>query len=728
MADIRPDTQNRVQLRPVTDAKLEAQDFGQEKIGRGLAGFGQNLSQVAQDWDDINAIHDEAAVKKIDTEVLAAIAEARRAVANAKGEQALTAGETYKTAIDNIRKDALSKLTNDRQKRMFTDVFERRAVVDYDAVQSHLDKETRTFAVDSGGARAKEMAFRAVDNWDNPEEFDRSIVSVVNEVEAIGRLQGKDEQMRKVDKDEAVSGVYAGVVERLAVDDPLKALDYLNTHAGKITPDMETKLRQRLHASVEEARVDTDVNMIIGNITSGAYGIASEGAANVPAVDSAKVEQTMAVNSNPLREKGKTRVKGGQFGAPRDGGTREHGGLDYPAPAGTPVFPRLHGKVIEVDRAGKTDAGYYVKIKYADGHVGSYAHLRSVTVAPGDDVDANTVIGGVGGTGKGGKTSYGNHLHEVIRGPDGNAINPENYKPKPVAGEAATPSYTPKYDGERVNLEAAYADVERLATENGWSPTYKRKVLAGIDEFARRQDSIRNRAYDAADEIAAEAVVGIIKSGGDLTDPVRQIPNFGDLSPDAQLRYLSQAETIKARQAAAAAAAAEAANKARIEGNYSTFLEISSMADTNPAKFMQLPIDSLRGSFPESDWKALKKRQEEYRQQGTYRPQLAPERSKVSGLVNTVLGDAKINPKKLADPTSVDAKRKTYLVEEAMRQIDAYQQSGQKMTDAQINDLVLKPLLRKVIVQSPGFFGDSEEEMPWYQAQMEGYTSARIAD
>jgi len=557
VADIRPDTQNRVQLRPVTDAKLEAQDFGQEKIGRGLAGFGQNLAQVAQDWDDINAIHDEAAVKKIDTEVLAATAEARRAVANAKGEQALTAGETYKTSIDSIRKDALSKLTNDRQKRMFTDVFERRAVVDYDAVQSHLDKETRTFAVDSGSARAKEMALRAVDNWDNVEEFDRSIVSVVNEVDAIGRLQGKDEQMRKVDKDEAVSGVYAGVVEQLAVDDPLKAHDYLNAHAGKITPDMETKLRQRLHASVEEARVDTDVNLIISNITSGSYGIASEGAVNVPAPDMTKAEATMAVNSHPLRDKGGASVKGGQFGAPRDGGSRTHIGRDTPAGAGTPVFPHMHGRVVEVDTAGKTDAGYYVKVKYVDGYTASYSHLRNVNVAPGDDVDANTVVGGVGGTGKGGKHAYGNHLHEVIRDPNGKVIDPESYKPKAVAGAPGKPGYTPKYDGERVNLEAAYADVERLAVENGWSPTYKRKVLAGIDEFARRQDSIRDRAYDAADEAATEVMVGIIKSGGDLTDPVRQIPNFGDLSPDSQLRYLGQAETTKARIASAAAAAAD---------------------------------------------------------------------------------------------------------------------------------------------------------------------------
>ncbi|MGL4232697.1 MAG: M23 family metallopeptidase [Casimicrobium sp.] len=727
MADIRPDTQNRVQLRPVTDAKFEAQDFGAEKIGRGLAAFGQGLQQVAQDVADIEAIHDEAAVKRVDTEALAAEAAARRDVINATGEAALSAREGYDGRVSSIREEALSKLRNDRQKRMFTDVFTRRNVADLDTVQRHVDKETRTYAVESAGARARELGNRAIDNYSNPEEFDKSILSVVSEIETIGLLQGRDAQMRKLDKDEAVSGVYAGVVDMLAVDDPLGAHEYLNTYAAQILPDLVTKLRQRLHSSVEEARVDTDVNAIISNITAGAYGNTAEGTTNVPAVDPAKADAVATVNSNPLREKGKTRVRGGQFGAPRDGGARAHNGLDYPAPAGTPVYPRIHGKVVEVDTVGKTNAGFFVRVQYDDGHTASYSHLRNVNVAPGDRVDTNTVLGGVGGTGKGGKPVYGNHLHEVVRGPDGALIDPEKYKPKATKGDAATPGYKPKYDGEWVNLEAAYADVERLAEENQWSPTYKKKVLAGVDDYARRQDLIRDRAFDAADDAASETLVEIIRGGGDLTDPVKQIPNFQNLSPASQMRLINQAESTKASIAAANAAAAAAANKATIEGNYSAYLDLEMMAESNPDQFMKVPLDGLRGSFPESDWKRLKKTQEEYRRQGTYRPQLAPERSKVSSLISSVLGDAGINPKNLKDPKSQDAKRRAYLITEAMREIDAYNQGGTKLTDEQIMELVIKPKLRKVVVEIPGFFGTNEEEMPWYQATMEGYSSARVA-
>jgi murein DD-endopeptidase MepM/ murein hydrolase activator NlpD len=55
-------------------------------------------------------------------------------------------------------------------------------------------------------------------------------------------------------------------------------------------------------------------------------------------------------------------------------------------------------------------AGTYVVIKHSDGTSSLYAHMSSVDVSVGDDVDAGRVIGRVGQTGR----AFGPHLHFEI--------------------------------------------------------------------------------------------------------------------------------------------------------------------------------------------------------------------------------------------------------------------------------------------------------------------------
>lgn len=715
MADIRPDTQNRVQLRPVTDAKLEAQDFGQEKIGRGLAGFGQNLTQVAQDWDDINAIHNEAAVKETDNGALAKELALIREIESLKGKDALLANERYAERMDAIRKDALSKLTNDRQKRMFTDVFDRRAISNNDRVSRFATKVTFDYNIAATEGQIDTHIARAADVYDeaDPSEFDASVLTIINATKQRGALKGNDDDMTKADVEKFVGSAYAAVVERIAVEDAIKARKFIDAHAGKLPADVETKLRVRLQPAWLEMRAEEVADAAIAGVADLGLNSAVEDVTAAEGVkpDPAKTEENLKINQWPLRDYGKSRVKGGQFGAPRDGGTRAHGGLDYPAPSGTPVLPRLRGKVIEVDTVGKTDAGFYVKVKYADGHVGSYSHLRNINVNPGDDVDTDTVIGGVGGTGKGGKSAYGSHLHEVIRGPDGKAINPENYKPKGVLADPAQQGYGPKYDGNTVDIKAAYALIEKQYQQGDISLALRKEAMRAIDDRARREDVVKDREYDAARDQAAEAIVGILESGGTLLDPAKQIPNWADQHPDFKIQLLGQAQSnIAARDAAAKAAA--------VEGSFEHYLTVLGMANTAPSDFLALDLTEYKDRYSKAQYQRLVEIQTQYRQQGTYRPELAPSLSRVNGLLAPFFKEADIDAKEAArDPRSVAAKRKTYLTDLVLSEIDARQQAGRKMSDSEIIVEIVRPQLRRVVSETPWLFTTRKTEMPWYEAE-----------
>ena len=100
----------------------------------------------------------------------------------------------------------------------------------------------------------------------------------------------------------------------------------------------------------------------------------------------------------------------------------KHAGIDYHASKGTPVVLAQAGKIVKT-HTGCGDAhdakgapidsncgggwGNHVQIRFDDGAYCIFAHFTDVSVSPGQEVEAGTVIGTVGDTGQ----SYGAHLH-----------------------------------------------------------------------------------------------------------------------------------------------------------------------------------------------------------------------------------------------------------------------------------------------------------------------------
>lgn len=109
------------------------------------------------------------------------------------------------------------------------------------------------------------------------------------------------------------------------------------------------------------------------------------------------------------------------FGDSRDGGHREHAGIDFAAGEGTPVRAAFSGTVTRVSSSAR-GYGNQVMVRGDDGFVHRYAHLSSSEVKVGQKVSTGEHIGKVGSTG----TSTGPHLHfEMIR--NGKMVDPQPY-------------------------------------------------------------------------------------------------------------------------------------------------------------------------------------------------------------------------------------------------------------------------------------------------------------
>lgn len=133
------------------------------------------------------------------------------------------------------------------------------------------------------------------------------------------------------------------------------------------------------------------------------------------------------------------------------GYTAMHRGVDFAAPAGTPIYAAGDGVVTTAEFHGAY--GKYVQIRHAGAYATAYAHLSrfAKTVAPGKRVRQGDVIGYVGSTGR----STGPHLHyEILIA--GKQTNPLKVK-MPVG---------PKLEGpELARFLKAKAEVERKAAE-----------------------------------------------------------------------------------------------------------------------------------------------------------------------------------------------------------------------------------------------------------------------
>lgn len=96
-----------------------------------------------------------------------------------------------------------------------------------------------------------------------------------------------------------------------------------------------------------------------------------------------------------------------------------HSGVDMAAKKGEAVKSVMAGQIIAVKRE-RWGYGQHVIVGHKNGYESLYAHLSKISVAEGDRVTTDSVLGEVGSTGR----STGPHLHLEIR-QEGKLVNPK---------------------------------------------------------------------------------------------------------------------------------------------------------------------------------------------------------------------------------------------------------------------------------------------------------------
>lgn len=259
-----------------------------------------------------------------------------------------------------------------------------------DILRSNLAKSSHYHAWVAEGRRALRSGLSIRPSFREIVQFDRGIASAVGYRLELRRGQRLQVQ---IDRQSYEGRLFAEVFEEIGHTDPI----YRVVHSAD----------EHMRTFAFEARIDgTHVLRVQPELLRG-------GAIAVTLTTAAGLTFPVA---------GKTsRSIGSFFGDPRDGGARDHEGIDIFAPRGTPVIAVADGVITGV---GTTRLGGLVVWQYdasRDVHY-YYAHLNSQEVRAGQQVTAGTTVGTVGNTGNARTTP--SHLHFAVYRPGRVAINP----------------------------------------------------------------------------------------------------------------------------------------------------------------------------------------------------------------------------------------------------------------------------------------------------------------
>lgn len=168
---------------------------------------------------------------------------------------------------------------------------------------------------------------------------------------------------------------------------------------------------------------------------------------------------------------------------------KNHTGVDFAAPRGTPIMAAGTGTIIRANRF--STYGNYVSIRHSDGYVTAYAHMKSFArgIRKGRRVVQGQTIGYVGTTGR----STGPHLHYEVH-KRGRKINPMTL---------STLSGKPLLKADR--------------------PAFKKRMAEIIAEKAQTDLAILPIPEQVVDEQVAEAVIdAALVTEPEVTEPDAQ--------------------------------------------------------------------------------------------------------------------------------------------------------------------------------------------------------------
>lgn len=521
MAIVNPVTENRVEPRPVSRQPYEAANFNAGQIvARGVEQVGEAGREFAPAEHQRNIQHAEAAARQARSEALVRVGEVRSQVETTSGLGAETRRQEGEREIEQIGREIEQSLGDPLARRMFNDSFRSATASDRLRMREHANRQIRV-AEDAADEATVDLSItRMVDMRDDPALVARELQTMDAAIEH--RFRGMPPEAIELAKIRAHSNAHrATALAILSADESgagIEAMAYVREHAAEIVPEQELNLFQTIQPQLDNDVVSAALGETMATVARGetsAEPIAPDETSSAP------VHEIPGTEYSPVGDA--RRVPNQDVPAhQRRGRTAQ----DFAAPQGTPIRPPTAGVVSSAPQTQQGANGYMIRVRHPNGLETTYLHMNGPSpLREGDEVTAQTVLGGVGSTGH----STGPHVDFSVRNSSTGAV----VDPRSVTWSSEE---LPLYQPQRNDLAAQYRAANEVARRMGLNSRQYDQLLERIDRNAAREDRLEARRQA---ELDRQAMVRIAELDTNLTS-ISQVPSYGQLSPQLQMSIQDQ--------------------------------------------------------------------------------------------------------------------------------------------------------------------------------------------
>lgn len=461
---------------------------GAEIASRDLQALGNQVQQTAQVaagiWTKEQTAINETRVNDALNRAQRFGSEQQAEYAQLRGENALKAddlgrpvavvyGEKFDqqigTIADELELTPFQRQLYERQASVLSTRF-RAGAQEHELRQSEVYRE----GVYTSGVATEQENIQASTT---PEDIEISTLRITELTQAEGERLGLPPEAVALTIKDNVGKAHLASVLAIGDDDPLGAQERLDQYEDQMLPSQVAAARKALSSGLTTLEASSWVE----NFTAGGMPVP-------PGEPGAAFQMPLPGVSLP--------TDGGKDYGPRasfrtSNGARassNHDGVDFSAPAGTPVRAVAGGTVSRVVRSN-TGYGNLVEIDHGNGTSTFYAHLQNFDVEQGDAVAPGQTFGRVGSTGN----STGPHLHMGAKR-NGRSIDPAQLFTEEGRAAQATAQRT---GGVTMPTRA---EAEAAATERfGGNPRMLSAVRSEIARTYSIRDAAEREAYENAE-------------------------------------------------------------------------------------------------------------------------------------------------------------------------------------------------------------------------------------
>jgi murein DD-endopeptidase MepM/ murein hydrolase activator NlpD len=398
------------------------------QIGEAVSRAGSAAFQTGQTMGDkIQDTIDDANVRAAETGFLQNAQGIVTDYTHQLGKNAMDAYDPATQALSKAKQDAAAGLTNPIQQKMFNYVSSQHLMMFGRQMGDHNFQQTVNYRVKEGNDSADaqgQLAAQNYSDWQRPDgNYNQYKTNTINEITAAAHLSGigPGAQLTAAIQ-QKTSGIADSVLLQMTGQEHY---DEAKTfyEAALANHELDKQMQDKWGPAIEQGHKSEKGKNLGDKWVQIAMGASPDQQRTQP-IPGGAITAVPTVGE-PGRQEPVQGPITGVMGDPRAG--HEHHGIDTAVPVGTPVKAPADGTVSRVWDDGKAGGGLSMEVTYPSGYKEYFMHLSAQNYQQGQKVTQGGVLGLSGQSGN----ATGPVLHDAMKDPKGQWVDPRNVSPAP---------------------------------------------------------------------------------------------------------------------------------------------------------------------------------------------------------------------------------------------------------------------------------------------------------